>query len=124
MKKNRFGLCKVCGNLVQMDGKDSDVCCGVKMDQIMEGAVDASREKHTPIVTMGNGEVSVFVGKDEHPMTKEHLVEWIYLKTDKGRYIKYLDAGQKPGVSFPLDKEKPLEISAYCNKHGLWRAEL
>lgn len=124
MKKNHYGLCKVCGNLVEIDRDGDNICCGVKMEQILEGAADASREKHTPVVTVGDKEVSVFVGHDEHPMTKDHLVEWVYLKTDKGRYIKYLDAGQKPGVSFPLEGERPLEVSAYCNKHGLWKTEL
>ena len=123
MSKRFYGLCKVCGNLVEAENEENQ-CCGVQMEQIMDGDRSASHEKHTPLVKVSNGEVSVFVGKDEHPMSKEHLIEWVYLKTDKGRYIKYLDVGQKPGVSFPIGGEKPLEVSAYCNKHGLWRAEL
>lgn len=120
MKDSSYHFCEKCGNLVKDGGGE---CCGVKMKQIFEGR-EGSPDKHTPVVTVGDNSLSVSVGKDGHPMTKEHLVEWVYLKTDKGRYIKYLHADEEPRVTFSLSDESPIEVSAYCNKHGLWRKEL
>ena len=86
--------------------------------------MSADHEKHTPTVDMKDGKLTVTVGGGNHPMQKEHLVEWVYLKTDKGRYIKYLNVDETPRVTFSIKNEVPLEVSAYCNKHGLWHAEM
>ena len=120
--ENGYHFCEKCGNLVK-DDSHSD-CCKMNMNQIFEGDRSASADKHTPIVIQKEDSLTVSVGKDEHPMTKEHLVEWVYLKTDKGRYIKYLDTNEAPRVTFSVENETPLEVSAYCNKHGLWHADL
>ncbi len=123
MSKKQYYFCEHCGNLIDFEGTDES-CCGKKMKQIFEGVEGASKEKHTPFVTLENNGVTVSVGSNIHPMTKDHLIEWVYLKTDKGRYIKYLDVDKEPRVTFSIKDEKPLEVSAYCNQHGLWRAEM
>lgn len=123
MSEKKYYFCEHCGNLVDFTNNESD-CCGKKMKQILGGVEGASKEKHTPTVTLDENAVKVSVGNGTHPMTKEHLIEWVYLKTDKGRYIKYLDRDKKPDVTFSIKEEKPLEVSAYCNQHGLWRLEM
>ena len=67
-------------------------------------------------------EIVVSVGEVEHPMTAEHWIEWVSLKTDKGIQRKYLKPGEKPSVDFKiLEGEEVEEVYAYCNLHGLWK---
>ena len=57
-------------------------------------------------------------------MSEEHSILWIYLETDKGAQYKYLSAGEKPAAEFALNGEKPVAVYAYCNLHGLWKADV
>ena len=51
----KFFRCDLCGNLIGMiDNKGvSIVCCGQNMTELVPNTVDASREKHLPVVTLG-----------------------------------------------------------------------
>lgn len=126
MSKTKFYICEKCGNLVEKieDSGVPMVCCGQKMTPIEAGTVEASREKHIPVATVEDGLVRVVVGSVEHPMAEEHSILWIELKTDKGAQRKHLEVGKPPVVSFALTDEKPLEVYAYCNLHGLWKCDI
>ena len=126
MKEVKFFVCETCGNLVGMINESGVpmMCCGKKMTQIVPGTVEASREKHIPVARVENGKVYVNVGSVDHPMTEEHLIEWVYLLTDKGGQRKALNAGDAPNVTFALENETPIAVYAYCNLHGLWKVEL
>ncbi len=126
MNKTKFYICEHCGNIV---GKIHDagvplVCCGQKMKNLEAGAVEASREKHIPVVTLEGNTVKAVVGSVTHPMTEEHSIQWIYLLTDKGGQRKNLLPTEAPEVVFALADEKPIAVYAYCNLHGLWMAEI
>jgi desulfoferrodoxin-like iron-binding protein len=69
-------------------------------------------------------QVGVEVGSVEHPMIAEHSILWVYLQTDKGGQRKNLEVGKAPAVSFALADEKPVAVYAYCNLHGLWKADI
>ena len=82
-------------------------------------------EKHVPVVERKGNEVFVQVGSTLHPMLPEHFIEWVYLLTDKGSQRRTLKPGEEPKVTFYVGKdEKVVEVLAYCNKHGLWKANL
>ena len=100
------------------------VCCGQKMTKLEAGVVEASREKHIPVVEVSDNAVKVIVGSVLHPMTEEHSITWVYLETDKGGQRKDLAAGDAPEVTFAIADEKPIAVYAYCNLHGLWKTEL
>lgn len=126
MSKTKFFICEKCGNLVEKI-EDSGVpmmCCGQKMTPIEAGTVEASREKHIPVATVEGNTVRVVVGSVEHPMASEHSILWVELKTDKGVQRKTLAVGEPPVAVFALADEKPLEVYAYCNLHGLWKSEI
>ncbi|MBO5458413.1 MAG: desulfoferrodoxin [Clostridia bacterium] len=90
--------------------------------ELVAGSTDAAQEKHVPVVTEGNGEVKVNVGSVAHPMTAEHLIEWVALETEKGYQVAYLQANEAPMVAFKLaDGDKAVAVYAYCNLHGLWK---
>ncbi len=121
-------ICRGCGNLVAMvnDTGRRIGCCGSNMNEIVPGAVDASREKHTPVVKEEKGRVTVTVGSGEnmHPMTKDHSIGWVCLITNAGTQRKLLPPDGKPEVIFHVGEgEKVIKAFAYCNLHGLWVTE-
>ena len=90
--------------------------------ELIAGTVDAAKEKHVPVVTKKCKQVKVDVGSVAHPMTKEHLIEWVLIETEQGYQVKYLTAESSPVASFSLaDGDKLKAVYAYCNLHGLWR---
>ena len=127
MKETRFYICNHCKNII---GKIHDsgvqvVCCGEKMKQLVPGEIEASVEKHLPVVTVEDGKVNVTVGSTIHPMTEEHSITWVYLETNVGGQRKGLVPGTDPKVTFALaDGEEPKAVYAYCNLHGLWKTNV
>ncbi len=122
----KFKRCKMCGNLVGVinDSGVPMMCCGQPMEELVPNTVDASGEKHLPVVQVEDGKVIVRIGSVEHPMVPEHFIEWVYLKTDKGGHRVNLQPGEKPEVTFCLCGEKAEAVYAYCNLHGLWMTAL
>ena len=126
MMKARFYICRHCGNLVGMihDAGVPLVCCGQKMEALVPNTVEASSEKHLPVVSVKDGIVHVSVGSAAHPMIPEHSIQWVYLQTENGGQRKVLHPGDEPEVEFCLGNDKPVSVFAYCNLHGLWMTEL
>lgn len=91
--------------------------------ELIAGSTDAAQEKHVPVVTKKCKTVTVDVGSVAHPMTAEHLIEWVAIETDKGEQVWHFAAGEAPVASFKLaDGETLKGVYAYCNLHGLWKA--
>lgn len=126
MCENRFYICEKCGNIVGLvhDGGVPMMCCGQKMAKLEAGVVEASHEKHIPVVTVEGNTVRVVVGSVTHPMSEEHHIAWVYLQTDRGGQRKCLCTNDAPEVTFALCDETPVAVYAYCNLHGLWMAEI
>ena len=122
----KFYICEHCGNLVGMihNAGVPLMCCGQKMTALEPNTVEASGEKHIPVTTVENGVVKVNVGSVDHPMMDEHFIEWVYLETENGGQRASLKPGQTPTVSFLVGDDKPVAVYAYCNLHGLWKADL
>ena len=124
--EQKFFICQHCGNIIAMV-KDSGVpvmCCGEKMEELIPGTTDAAVEKHVPVFKREGGKVMVEVGAVEHPMIPEHYIEWISLQTKYGNQRKELHPGIKPYVEFYIcEKDEVEAVYAYCNLHGLWKAE-
>ena len=124
--KERFFLCRHCGNLVGMinDAGVSLVCCGEKMEALVPKTTQTGHEKHLPGVEVKENVVQVKVGSVGHPMAEDHRIEWVYLHTQKGGQRRSFSADDKPEVRFVLDADEPIAVYAYCNLHGLWVAPL
>jgi superoxide reductase len=116
--------CEICGNIVEVlhKGAGTLVCCNKPMTLREENTVDASKEKHVPVVELVDGGVLVKVGSVEHPMEEKHYIEWIEVHTKDKVYRKYLNPGEKPEAFFKLNNEEVLFAREYCNLHGLWKA--
>jgi len=124
MKK--FYICKHCGNVIEIirDTGVPIVCCGENMEELVPNTVEASGEKHKPVVEVSGDRVKVSVGSVEHPMLEEHSIEWILLETEKGSRRKTLEPGEVPSAEFVIIDDKPKAAYAFCNLHGLWMTEI
>ncbi len=121
----KYLKCEHCGNIVEVvkDRKVPVMCCGQKMQEMIAGTVEASREKHIPVYEVEGNKVIVNVGSIEHPMLEEHFIEWVTLETKQGAQRKQLKPGEAPKVTFVLSEGEEVEaVYAYCNLHGLWKA--
>jgi superoxide reductase len=125
-EKNQTYKCNICGNVVELVyvGGWQLVCCGQPMQLLHPKSDDGNEEvalceKHVPIIERINGAVRVRVGKNPHPMTKDHYIRWIELFYDGKVYQKYLEPGDAPEAEFKIEPGN-FTARAYCNVHGLW----
>ena len=118
--------CNQCGNIISMISASGVpvMCCGKKMEEMVPNTVDASAEKHVPVVEVTANKVEVVIGEVQHPMAEEHYIEWIALETEQGIQLKKLNSGEEPTAIFRLNGEKATAAYAYCNLHGLWKTEI
>ena len=118
--------CNQCGNIISMISASGVpvMCCGKKMEEMVPNTVDASAEKHVPVVEVTANKVEVVIGEVQHPMAEEHYIEWIALETEQGIQLKKLNPGEEPTAIFRLIGEKATAAYAYCNLHGLWKTEI
>lgn len=118
----RFLLCKHCKNMVGVIHNSGVpmICCGEEMTLIVANTVEASKEKHIPVISYAGGKLSVNVGSAAHPMIPEHFIEFVYVQTVKGGQRKNLLPGAVPAVEFVFTDDEPVAVYAYCNLHGLW----
>ena len=122
----KFYICNHCKNIIAkiQDKGVPVVCCGEKMVEIVANTTEAATEKHVPVTKIDGNLITVNIGSVDHPMTEEHLIQWVYLETEEGGQRKNLKAGDKPEVVFALSStDKAKAVYAYCNLHGLWKSE-
>ena len=125
--KIKLFRCNHCGNIVVKlaGGKVAPTCCGEKMTELKPNVVEASVEKHLPVITKEGNEVKVSVGSVLHPMTEEHNIQFAVLVTNKGYKINFFKVDDTPETTFALVKgERVKEAYAFCTLHGLWLAKL
>ena len=123
--ETKFFKCRHCGNVIQkcVDSGIPVVCCGEKMQELIPNTVDASVEKHVPVVTrLDDCRIMIEVGSIPHPMTTEHFIAFIYVEMENGGIR--IDLKDKPVVKVCTCNGKPKAVYEYCNLHGLWKINL
>lgn len=121
----KFYKCRHCGNVVEklVDSGVGVVCCGEQMQELIPNTMDASSEKHVPVVTdLGDGRIKVEVGSAPHPMLPEHHIVFIYVETECGGIRCNLK--DKPEAVVCNCGKKVVAVYEYCNLHGLWKANI
>ena len=130
--------CRRCSNIVILaeDGGGVLSCCGEEMQLLEANVTDASAEKHVPVVETGTCQecgrpvVKVKVGSAAHPMVEVHYIQFLILEieregTGNAYRMAKLIPGNAPEACFVLQKgEKAVAVYAYCNLHGLWKADV
>ncbi len=121
IKKLQVYKCGVCGNIVEVlhVGGGVLVCCGQPMKLQEENTVDASQEKHVPVIAKTPEGIEVTIGSVIHPSTEEHHIEWIQIIAGDKAYRQFLSPGQVPKAVFAVEADD-VTAREYCNLHGLW----
>ncbi len=126
IKQKQIYKCSVCGNIVEVlhVGGGQLVCCGKPMMLMVENTVDASKEKHVPVIEKTATGVRVKIGSQPHPMEEKHYIEWIEIIVNGRSCKKFLKPGDKPEAEFETGATSVENIEAreYCNIHGLWKS--
>lgn len=121
----KFYKCNHCGNVIMkvVDKGVPVVCCGEKMEELVANTVDASAEKHVPVVTrLDENTIKVEVGSVARPMLPEHHISFIYVETKSGGVR--VDLNDKPEAIINLGDEQVVAVYEYCNLHGLWKVTI
>jgi len=124
-ERNQIYKCSVCGNIVEVlhEGTGELVCCGEPMKLLKENTVDASLEKHVPVIEKTKKGIIVKVGSIPHPMEEKHYIEFIEVITkDNKSDKKFLSPGDKSEAEFCISIDNVLFAREYCNLHGLWKS--
>lgn len=123
MRELMIKKCNSCGAMVKVINdchcKCGFECCGEKMTDVKTNSTDGAVEKHVPTYERNNGVLEVSVN---HVMDDDHYIEWICLLTDEKEEYVYFNPGEEATVTF--EDVKKGTLYSYCNKHGLWKADL
>lgn len=138
--------------LIQSGGGEL-ACCGQAMTKLQANSTEAAVEKHIPVLTNEGGRIKAVVGSVTHPMTDQHYIQWIAMVVGKRIEIVHLKPGKEPKAAFSyvigeeevifvgendeivpncegnpcnfvFNSTRKVTVYAYCNLHGLWKAEL
>ena len=120
----RFYKCEECKSIaVEIIAGNCD--CARSYEEVTANTVEASQEKHLPVVEKEGNTVTVRVGSIEHPMLEEHYIMCIYVETCSGGFLKKLKPGETPVAVFEIPEGQKIKaVYEYCNLHGLWKTEL
>lgn len=117
--------CSKCGATIKvikdcMCGSDCGIkCCGEKMQVLVPNSVDAAAEKHVPTYEINDGKIYV---KVNHVMEEDHFIEWVSVVFENKEVTTYFKPGKEAVAHCKYVPGST--IYAYCNKHGLWKAEV
>ena len=126
MAETKFYHCDHCGNVVAVvsDGETAPSCCGEPMELLVAQAGGVGAERHVPVVVREGDHVVVLVGEVRHDMVEEHLIEWVALEANGRLCIRFLGSEEEPRAKFGACCSEGGTVYAYCNLHGLWKADL
>ena len=125
----KFYKCLHCANILipVVDSGATPSCCGDKMELLKAGKSDGAVEKHLPVILREDDgkHVTIDVGSVPHPMTDEHWIQTVVLLYGERTYMFELEPGGAPQARCSIkDNSVPLTAYAFCNLHGLWKAEI
>ncbi|MGN1085020.1 MAG: helix-turn-helix domain-containing protein [Lachnospiraceae bacterium] len=112
LRKLKFYVCPICGNVVTSAGELLMSCCGLTLPALEAEEPDEEHEIRTERV---ENESYVTLS---HEMTKEHYISFLaYVTSNHCEWIKLYPEGNAE-ARFLLRGHGCLY--AYCNKHGLF----
>ncbi len=116
MKRSKFYVCPICGNVVHAAGETVISCCGITLPALEADAPDAD---HPMKIDYTDGKYCATLA---HPMTKEHSISFIAYLTDSVCDLRKLYPEGDAEARFYARGRG--EIYAYCNHHGLIKSPI
>lgn len=124
--KLRFYRCAVCGKIIAVVSATGvpTICCGQPMKEMIPNVTDGAVEKHVPVFSAVDRALFVQVGDFPHPMTDDHYIAWIGVRTSNGFRFRELHPGDRPEAAFYIEPDDGVEaVYSFCNLHGLWSSD-
>lgn len=120
MDPKLFYQCNDCnGVLLEMNGTLSQYC-DHSQALLQPNTIEASREKHIPVLEFKENLLHIKVGSIPHPMTIDHSIMWIFVQTRSGGQYLQLTPEDQPRAEFSIEPIDVIRVYAYCDVHGLW----
>lgn len=116
MKRIKFYVCPVCGNVITGTGEAVVSCHGITLPPLEPEVQD---EKHIISTQIIEDEYYVTV---EHEMSKEHYISFIAALCDNELRLTKLYPEGNAEARFKRNRVE--KLYAYCNKHGLFRIDV
>ena len=112
IRKAKFYVCPVCGNIIVSMGEGAFSCCGINLPLLIPEETDA---EHPFEIERPEGDIFV---RFAHPMTKEHYISFAAYITYSGITVRKLYPEQEAEVRFTFSGRG--KILFFCNKDGLF----
>ena len=112
MKKIKFYVCPICGNVLFSIGEAVISCCGVTLPVLDAEHPDSSHDIQVEVV-----EDEYYISLP-HVMSKLHFITFIAAVRDNGVELIKLYPEQNAEARFKINRIQKLYW--YCNRHGLF----
>lgn len=116
MRKLKFYVCPICGNVVTAIGEAVISCCGVTLP-----ALEAERADDTHVLTVEQSEDEYYVSVN-HEMSKLHYISFLAAVKDNSVELTKMYPESLAEARFKTSRTR--EIYYYCNRHGLFVARV
>ena len=113
LRRCKFYVCPICGNIIHSTGSAVVSCCGVTLPPLEAEEAD---DDHAVTVEQVEDEHFITV---RHPMTKEHFISFVaYVTCDRVQLVKLYPEGN---AQTRLQMRGLGTLYYYCNRHGLYK---
>lgn len=112
LKRLRFYVCPVCGNILTSTGDAELSCCGRRLHPLAAKPADDEHRLHTEQI-----EDDCYI-TFSHEMSKSHYLSFIACVSGDKALLVRLYPEQGGDVRFPMIYGSRLYF--YCSRHGLW----
>ena len=113
LRRCKFYVCPICGNIIHSTGSAVVSCCGVTLPPL---EAEESDDDHTVTIEQVEDEHFITV---RHPMTKEHFISFVaYVTCDRVQLVKLYPEGE---AQTRLQMRGIGTLYYYCNRHGLYK---
>ena len=116
LRRCKFYVCPICGNIIHSTGNAVVSCCGIVLP-----ALEAEEDDGEHPITIENVEDEQFVVV-RHPMTKEHFISFLaFVTCDRVQLVKFYPESE---AQTRLQLRGRGRLYWYCNRHGLFVKQL
>ena len=116
IRKVKFYVCPLCGNILVSTSSASIFCCGRKLTELIPKEIKG----HSMDVQVMD--IDYYISFD-HEMRKSHYISFVGYVVDDKVLLSRLYPEQDSAVRFPIMSGSG-KLYAYCNHHGLWEQSI
>lgn len=117
---NELYKCNICGNIVEIthEGVGALICCDETMKLLEEKHPQKDDAHYAHIENLDEITKKIHFN---HPMTKEHYIEFIEVISLDNKYLKrkHLKPDEQAELTFKCECKEGFYVRNYCNIHSL-----